>query len=173
MTTDHLERDLAEIHLLISRGKYAEASAKIAAVSKAGATVRDTQPLIDEILRRQEAASQSVERMRDIRYYLGMRTTAARIGWFLGAGAGTVYGVWSATTAIGLGLAQGFGTEITTIIHGKTGSSPYTRPIYVDLIVALVILIVSAIFGCISVWASRGAAQWEETDVSMPSRYGD
>lgn len=167
----HEERELARIHLLITRGDIAEARVLLARLARAGVPQQDIQPLLDAIGRREEQAKGAAERKRDLRYYLGLQTTAARIGYFLLALAAATHGLWSSSVAIGRGMARGFATVITTIEHTKAGTHPWTRPIYVDLIYAALWLILGVVAMAVVVWASRGAEQWEETDTRYSSRY--
>src|SRR4051794_10256163 len=112
--TDHLERDLAQTHLLITRGKLAEAKAMLPQLAREGASQQDVQPLLNAIETREAQASERQESRRGLRYQLGLQSTGRRIGWFLAGNAGTVYGIWKATEAAAKGSTLGYATVITT-----------------------------------------------------------
>ena len=78
---------------------------------------------------------------------------------------------WSEVVAISLGLARGFASVITTQVHSRSGSYPYTRPIYVDIVSMGALFAFAVAWVGVVIWASRDAAQWEETDAPHPSRY--
>ncbi|HZT40732.1 MAG TPA: hypothetical protein VFA07_01015 [Chthonomonadaceae bacterium] len=167
---DNGERDLEKAHLLILRGAYDEAQALLERLSQAGTPPQDIDPLLAMIRTRQEQVDSGDERRRAWRYALRMQTSAARIWRFVLAALLAVYAGWTLTVAIKMGRERGFATVITTQVGGPTMSErvgqthPWTRPIYVDVIYALVLLLVAVVAMGVILWVSKGAAQWEELD---------
>jgi hypothetical protein len=167
MTTDrkdHLERDLAQTHLLITRGQLAEAKAMLPQLARDGASQQDVQPLLDAIAAREVQAEERSEGRRSIRYQLGLQSTGRRVLWFLAGIAGTVYGVWRAIEAAGEGSALGYAAIITTREHTRSGSYLWSRPVYVDLLIGCGWILAGVAAMAVVVWAARGAEQWEEME---------
>lgn len=168
-----VERELEQAHLFVMRGAYDEAHALLARLSRAGVPPQELAPLLEMIRMRQDRADRDGERRREWRYYLRLQTSAARIGWFVVAVIVAVHAVWNGAVAIGMGREQGFATVITTQLDGRYKTHPWTRPIYVDVLYSLILLVGAAVAMRVIVWVSQGAAQWEELDApDPPSRYG-
>jgi len=120
--TDHLERDLARTHLLITRGDLAGARAMLPQLARDGASQQDVQPLLDAIALHEAQASQQQESRRGLRYQLGLQSTSRRIGWFIAAIAATGFGVLRTIEAAAKCSALGFATVISTHVSRH---SPY------------------------------------------------
>ena len=125
----HLAGDHAQAHLLITRGKIPEARALVSQLARDGISQADTQPILDAIRDREFVANQADERKRDMRYYLGLRTTWSRSIWLIAATLGGVHALLKGSSAVARGMARGLTTGITTQEYTKHGSYLWTRPI--------------------------------------------
>jgi hypothetical protein len=175
MTTDNstLEHELQEAHLLCVRHEYDEAEKLLNHMSRRYPGNAEIQYMLGRIKSTHQVENEVVERSRSIRYTFGLITMWRRLGWGLAALAATGYGGWGEFDSLQRGFTSGFANVITTMISDKRGTHPYTRPIYWDVAMYGVILVIGLVMLVLLVMASKGVAQWEELDVPVSSsRYG-
>ena len=165
---------LQQIHLRFKRGEIEPAFRAICRVRASSKYHPDIEQLYSEIVsvRGHERAAQKDrdDRLRQVRYCLGLQTSWSRKCWWLVGIALVVYAIWDGSRAVKQGFQLGFSTEITTMVERGGRYSrhlePWTRPIYYDVLYSAFILLAGGAAMLTVYKVGKGAAQWEELDAS-------
>lgn len=158
---------LIRAHLLHKKKDYEGALNCLNTLLHTNPDNQEARALYQQIRQARDAAQaetkEKEEDLRGWRYQLGLESTLGRIRWALVSGGLLIFSLYIFLHAMSEGSHLGYATQVTSIIHGRYGSeTPYTRPIYMDLIFAG-IGAVGCVFALVTLWyVSRGAADWEE-----------
>lgn len=173
------EYALQQIHLRFKRGEVEPAFRAICRLRASSKYHPDIEQLYAEVVavrgHDRAARKDKVDRLRQIRYYLGLQTSWSRMCWWLAGTALVCYAMWDGSRAMGQGFEKGFSTEITTMVERGSRYNrhlePWTRPVYYDVLYDSAILLFGAAAMLVVYKVGKGAAQWEELDADYGRGY--